>query len=349
VLAPTSVTNSNGGVGISNGTGTQTLSVASGDITVRNQGAAQAYINSSGVQDITTRALTVALSSNSASGASASVESTGNQTINLNGDGVSVGTATLTVNNTSSASGSTAKVRAGGNQVINMDYDAAGQVKVGDTGALGRSEISTAGDQTIVAGSLLLQGGAGSTAQAALDAGATKTSTVSTLYGAVQLLGGSDGPSSIDPAVLSIVSNGSVLLQAGSNATSWAEILAGIFNLAATTGDLSLINSTTSSATATIASTTFNFYGPGAIYLTGGTITASGTGSVTVPGFCNNCATNLIGLFNINAYVPPPIDYVDIVTQDVVSLSVLAEALLGFYISEDGTLVPTSRRLGQCY
>ncbi len=227
-----------------------------------------------------------------------------------------------------------------------MDYDSAGLVKIGNVAAQGISAIIAGGDHTMVAGQLLIQGGANINANSLLIA--PNNMVISTLYGPVELKGGSDGGAFIDPAQLDIVSNGSVLMQAGTNSTANAFIDAGVFNLAATTGDLNLINSTTSIAAAAITAGTFNFAGPGNVNLTGGTITVTTGGTVNVTGTCNNCSTHLLGPFSVTAYVPPPTDFGALVADSILTLTELT-GLFEVQFDESGELVLTSRRLNQCY
>ena len=122
-----------------------------------------------------------------------------------------------------------------------------------------------------------------------------------------------------------------------------------MFNLAATTGDLSLINSTTSSATAAITANTFNFSGPGNVTLSGGTVTAANPSTINITGLCNNCTTNLIGPFTVTAYVPPPVNFSALVVGDILTLSELSTGPFEAYVDESGALVLTRRRLNQCY
>lgn len=135
---------------------------------------------------------------------------------------------------------------------------------------------------------------------------------------------------------------------AGANSTANTNINAGTFDLAATSGDLTLTNSAL--ATSTITSTVFNFTGPNAVNLTGGTVTATGTGTVNIAGVCNNCTTNLIGSgWTVNAYVPPPINFAALVAGDILTLTDATGLTFELVVSDDGTLVLTNRRLNQCY
>lgn len=320
-----------------------------GAMTVDNQAGWITYIASAGNQTINADSLAVSLSSTSGANPFAGVSASGNQSVTLRGDEATVGTATLSVANTSNTTGSTAAVTSGGNQTILMNYDAAGLVSIGDVNGQGLTKISATGDLTLVAGQVLLQGGAAAGSDAQLMAGATATMLVSSLYGPVELKGGVAGGAYIDPALLEIVSNGSVQMLAGTTSSSSTNITADVFNLAATIGDLSLVNSGTSSATSTISAGTFNYYGPGAVTLQGGTISATAPSTINVTGLCTNCSTNLIGPFSVTAYVPPPTDFGALIAGDILSLANLTSDMFELVFDEDGNLVLTTRRLNQCY
>lgn len=332
----------------------QTISVG-GSLTVDNQAGWITYISSSGTQTINAEALAVSLSSTSGANPFAGLSASGDQAITLRGDEATVGTATLSVVNLSSATGSTAAVTSGGNQTILMNYDAAGLVSIGDASGQGLAKISAAGNLTLVAGQVLLQGGATAGSDAKLLAGdqppnaPTGTMLISSLYGPVELKGGAAGGAYIDPAQLDVVSNGSVQMLAGTTASSNTNITADLFNLAATIGDLSLVNSTTSSATSSISAGTFNYYGPGAVNLQGGTITATAPSTINVTGLCTNCSSNLIGPFSVTAYVPPPTNFGALVASGILGLTDLTVDMFELVFDEDGNLVLTLRRLNQCY
>lgn len=358
LIAP-SATPSTGVTSIEAGSGGQTLNVG-GAMTVDNQAGWLTYVASAGTQTVTADSLAVRLSSTNVARPFAGLSATGNQSITLNGVDANLdhvndaGTATLSVVNLSNAAGSVAAVSSSASQTILMNYDAAGQVLIGDAAGQGQgvAKITAGADLTLVAGSLLIQGGAGVGSDASLKAPGTMV--LSTLYKpvesdgsikSVELTGGVNGAAFIDPLQLDVASNGSVTLQAGTNATADASITATTFNLAATSGNLSLINSAL--ATASITTTTFNFTGSGAVNLAGGTITATAAGTINVLGLCNNCSTNLIGPFSVTAFVPPPTNTSP--AGSIQFLSELASGLFDAYIDETGNLVLTRRRLNQCY
>ena len=364
-------------------------------MTIDNQGGLRTEVTTTGTQDITAQSLAISLSSTNGTAPFAGLSATGDQTINLSGDGSSIPdptdssktivapSATLTVANLSGAAGSLAAIKTSGNLSILMDYqegrstnyDAAGKMTIGHVDGQGAATVSAGGDLTIVAGQLLLQGGATAASDAKLLSGdqpslpPTGTMTISTLYGPVEMLGGAGGGAYIDPLNLNVVSNGAVLMQAGTNSSANTNITAGTFNLAATTGALGLYNSTTSSATSTITASNFNFSAVGTIVLNGGTITATNGGTfnsnVVPPGnptlFCINCPTNLFGLFFFGTGadglplvgVPqppvPPTGPGTIAAGDVAYLGEFAAGLFDLTFDESGNLVTTRRRLNQCY
>ena len=335
------------------GVGGQTIHVG-GAIAVDNKAGWHVNITSSGAQTITADSLAISMSSSSGANPYAGVYATGNQNLTLNGVNANAdevndaGTATLFVVNQSPSAGSLTELSSGANQTILMDYDAAGLVQIGDVAGQGVAKITAGATHTMVAGSLLIQGGAGVGSNASLEA--TGNMALSTLYGPVELKGGTNGSAFIDPPLLNVASNGSVSLLAGSNATANASITAGIFNLAATTGNLNLTNS--AAATATIAATTFNFTGAGNVNLTGGTITGTAPSTINITGLCNNCSTNLFGPFSVTAFVPAvPLstNFSALVANDILMLAQIAGWGVDAYIDENGYWVLTSRRLNQCY
>ncbi len=356
VVAPATSPNADGFVSIESGTGGQTLYLPNGSLTVDNAGAVAAYISTDGDQSIVARSMLISVSSPyglGGIGPVAVVSAEGDQDIYLVGDGVTAGTATLVVRNMSAVAGSMAALYSGGDLSILMDYNAAGLVQIGDINGLGRAFILADKMLTMVAGQLLLQGGLNAGADALLlSAQADPTDGImvlSTLYGPVELKGGTMGGAYIDPPELYITSNGSVLLQAGTGPGANANINAGLFQLAATTGDLNLFTTPASPATATITAGSFYYVGPGGVYLINGTITAPDGGSINVPLECVNCDINIFGPVEVNAYVPPPVDYAALVAGDVTSLAELGGGLFEALFDDDGNLVFSRRRLSQCF
>ncbi|TFZ03339.1 filamentous hemagglutinin N-terminal domain-containing protein [Ramlibacter rhizophilus] len=357
---------SSGVVGIDSSAGAQTVSTG-GVLSLDNQGAAAVRVLASGGQQtVEAQSMSIALAGTQANAFAGLRTAAGfDQEVTLAGDGLTAGTASLTVRNTSTGANAVAGIQSGGAlslRVTDDNYDTAGAVQVGHTADTGRSEISAATDLDLVAGSLTLQGGATATAVAALNAPGTMN--VSSLYGGVQLLGGAAGAAGIDPLLLSVVSNGSVLLQGGGSAAATSTIQAGTFNLAATAGDLSLVNSI---GGATINATTFSFTGPNALNLNGGTITVSNTGAISIDGVCVNCDTNLIGTFSIRSYVAPPppppgpgtapgtgsgsgpaADYVTQVANNVAMLTDAWGNSFELVLLEDGTVNWRPTRRNQC-
>jgi trimeric autotransporter adhesin len=323
----------------------QSISVG-GAMTVVNQGGWLTYVAAAGTQAISADAIGISLSTASpVSSPFAGITATGNQSITLHGDGSTVGSATVSIFNTSSLTDSLAAISTAANQTILMDYNSAGLVQIGSTDGLGRTQIYAGGTHTLVAGQLLIQGGASAAATAALMS-PNDAAVISTIYGPIQLRGGALGAALIDPPQLDMVSNNGVFLLAGTGSSASATINAGTFNLAATNGDLSLISS---AAAAAIIANVFNYFGAGNVNLTGGTITVSQAGTITITGICYSCGTNLFGPFSISAYIPPPTDYGALVMAGLVSLSDLGVGLFEAYYNEDGQLELRNRRLNQCY
>ncbi|MEP6969746.1 MAG: hypothetical protein ABJA49_04840, partial [Betaproteobacteria bacterium] len=323
----------------------QSISVG-GAMTIDNQGGWLTYVAAAGTQNIGADAIGISLSSASpVSSPFAGITATGNQFIVLHGSGADDRSATISIYNTSSLTDSLAAISSAADQTILMDYNSAGLVQIGSANGMGRTQIYAGGKHTMVAGELLIQGGASVAATAAIMV-PNDAAVISTIYGPITLQGGSLGAALIDPPQLDMVSNNGVFLLAGSGSSASATIDAGIFNLAATNGDLSLIST---AATAAIRASVFNYFGGGNVNLTGGTVTVSKSGTITITGICYNCDTNLFGPFSVFAYVPPPTDYGALVTSDLLALADLGKGLFDAYYNEDGQLELRNRRLNQCY
>jgi len=315
LLSP-SATPSTGVTSIESMAGGQTLDVG-GAISLNNQGGWMTYAGTSGGQNISARSLAISLSSTNGAAPFAGLSASGSQSITLNGDGATPGSATVAVLNLSNAANSSAAIKTLGNLDLQMDYDVAGAVTVGSTNGQGATQISAGGNLTMVAGQLLLQGGATTASDAKLLSGAqppaapTGTMLISTLYGPVNMIGGAGGGAYIDPLELSIVANGSLLMVAGSGPTANTNITAGLLNLAVTAGNLSLINSTV--ATSTITAGTFNYFSPPP------------------------------------APPPPPTNFGAEVMADLLSLAELSSGMFELVFDENGDPVLRPRRLNQCY
>ena len=196
------------------------------------------------------------------------ISASGDQMITLNGSG-SAGSATLTLSNDGSGTGSTTQILAGADQAITMSTPYAGAFNLGSATSLGNSQVFATGTQTTLVGSLRVQGGATSVAMASLEADGYKA--VSTLYGGIEVLGGAAGPAQIDPPNLNVVSNGLILVQAGSGSTAFALITGGNINLAATNGNVSVIGGgAAANITATGIPGTINIFGTGNLTITPG-------------------------------------------------------------------------------
>jgi filamentous hemagglutinin family protein len=317
-----------------------------GAMSIVSQAGRRTYVGATGTQSISADSLGISLSSAApVSAPFAGVTAGGNQIINLYGDGTTVGTATLSIFNTSSLTDSSAAVSTAANQTILMDYNSAGLVQIGSTDGLGKTQIVAGGTHTMVAGQLLIQGGASAAATAALMV-PNDAAVISTIYGPIEIKGGALGAALIDPPQLDMVSNNGVFLLAGAGPSASATINAGTFNLAATQGDLSLISS---AAAAAITANVFNYFGAGNVNLAGGTITVSQSGSITITGICYSCDTNLFGKFSVFAFVPPPTDFGALAANNLLALADLGFGQFDAFYNEDGELELRNRRLNQCY
>ena len=344
---------------IESGTGGQTIVV--GDVIgISNNGGTSTRITSGANQSITADALSITLASTNGAATRAEVSAVGNQVITLNGGAAP---ATLTVANFSGAAGSSARLTAGGTQTIAMNYFNAGKMQIGDVNALGESLVESGGNQTIVVGGLTIQGGATAAAASKLLAGTPTTGTmlVSTLNGPIEVLAGAAGSASMDPLLLSGVSNGSILIAGGAGSTAFANVTAGTINMAATNGNMAVIGG---GAPATVvAANQFNLTASGGLAFTpgaaGSNISAPNGGIITLGGPCTGCVSGLIGPFNVSQVLPvdPVVNpalygassylYVQDTFLALNQYDEFGELMLG----EDGSLLYGNRRRGlnQCY
>jgi filamentous hemagglutinin family protein len=348
-------------VSIESGAGGQTLTTG-GAISLDNAGAQTMQIASGAAQTINTDSLSIVLGSTTGALPLSTVNATGNQNIVLNGVDTTnpVTPATLTVTNFSATAGSKAALEAGGNQTITMNYLAAGRMQVGDVNDQGIARVYAGGDQTIVAGEVLVQGGASPLASSTLSDG-------STLNGKVSVLAGSTGLAELDPLNLSVVSNGAISVTSGAVSTASATVTAGIINMTATNGNMSVISGgAPATVTATSTSTlpgvnTFNLNASGGLTIAGGaSITASAGGSLLLGGPCVGCTSGLVGPFTVT--VPPLVNTaipgatnagLFIWTSNLASLDPALQDLIAagydLVMEEDGTITSRRRNLAQCY
>jgi hypothetical protein len=226
--------------------------------------------------------------------------------------------------------------------------------------------VYAGGDQTIVAGALLVQGGASDLASATLSAGTLSSGTMllSTLGGPIQVLGGSAGAAGIDPLNLSAVSNGSIVLTSGSGSTAGASVNAGSISMTATNGNMAVIGGGTPatvlvSTTATVAGiNSFNLYSSGGLSFAGGsTISALAGGVLLLGGPCTGCASGLLGPFSVTetavpvtlpTYTPNLLVSNVLAQMDQATLELVA-AGYDLVVAEDGTVTSRRRNLNQCY
>ncbi len=242
----------------------QTL-LLQGALRLDNALGSSTRVTSFGTQSVTSDSITISQGGSQAQ-AFSGLQATGAQSITLIGDDVSANTAFLDISNLNNGTNSKSGILTDAAlllRVTDLNYDTAGTVQVGSATSLGVSEIYAGTRMDLIAGKLTIQGGSTGEAKAAVNAGVTAndgTMNISTLYGPTQLLGGQRGSATIDPQLLNMSSNGSVLLQAGASSTAFTNITAGTLNMAALFGNLNLVNS--ASATSTITATTFNLSNP---------------------------------------------------------------------------------------
>ncbi|GMV55743.1 MAG: hypothetical protein AMXMBFR6_15480 [Betaproteobacteria bacterium] len=220
-------------------TGPSTLqSIGASTITVSAPSAyGEARIDSlsTGGQNISATSVQV---TSGASGSKARIyNQAGTQTLSLgqDGQGVSLRVAAL--------GGGTASVESGGNQKLS----ASGKVVIGDLAALGSAWLKAVNLDAVI-GSLAVLGGAGGGANAKIDA--AQQLVISTLRGGTQLKAGLGGTASIDPAILSLATNGALDVIADGVGAS---ITGDEVKVAATAGDLSLVGGSGGNADARIA------------------------------------------------------------------------------------------------
>lgn len=220
-------------------TGPSTLqSIGASAITVSAPSAyGEARIDSlsTGGQNISATSVQV---TSGASGSKARIyNQAGTQTLSLgqDGQGVSLRVAAL--------GGGTASVESGGNQKLS----ASGKVVIGDLAALGSAWLKAVNLDAVI-GSLAVLGGAGGGANAKIDA--AQQLVISTLRGGTQLKAGLGGTASIDPAILSLATNGALDVIADGVGAS---ITGDEVKVAATAGNLSLVGGSGGNADARIA------------------------------------------------------------------------------------------------
>lgn len=354
-------------VSIEAGAGGQALSVADA-VSVNNASANVMQIASGADQTISADALSLVLSSTTGTAPKVAITATGNQVLTLNG-GIpptapvtTPGPATLTVSNLSATAGSQALLQAGGNQTIAMNYLSAGMMQVGDIASQGVSKVYATGNQTIVAGELLVQGGSTATATATLSDGTSTSGTmlISTLGGPMRVLGGAAGAAAIDPLNLSAVANGSILLTSGAASTAGASVTAGVINMTATNGNMAVIGggaaaTVLASSTSTAAGVnSFNLNNSGGLTISGGSVSATAGGVVLLGGPCIGCANGLVGPFTVTA-PPATVNYsANLLVTNVVALldQTLLDLVAAGYdlvVAEDGTVTSYRRGVSQCF
>ena len=338
-----------------------------GMIAIKNPGSDAARITAVGNQVAAASAIEVALNSSVNGTPLAELRSDADQTMTLDGGvGAGAGAASLTIANTSTTAGSLAQIKAGGAQQVLMPYDErAGRLLVGGTATTGSSLLSAGGAQTLVVGDVLVQGGATPAGSAKILA--VGDGNISAINGSISVLGGLAGPAAIDPPNLNLVSNGNIVVQAGTQATATALIQGGNVNIAATAGNIQTTGGAAAGATASIAANgaapggNLNLFSSGNVAFTpnagGATATAPGNTNVFALGQCVGCGPALIGPGPVNiqvgAIVNPvgTVALVDPTTGDILAMLDSIQDFFGMMtINEDGEIVidPTRRRLPRC-
>lgn len=239
--------------------GSQVFDVGGG-FTIETFGSGNAQVVSASTQEVTADYLKVASNINATGNAALSAP--GDQTIRTTNGLAAVDGASMRV---AALGTGTASVTSGGNQVIELDYpdmmytNRDGTLKLGDPEAQSVSTVSAAGDQTIIAREIFIEGGGptevGTGAAASSKLNADGAQVISTLLGGITIAGGGgDGASaSIDPSSQSIVTNGPLLLTGGSGSNATSSIFSsGSLFIAATFGDIVLTGGTGSGASASI-------------------------------------------------------------------------------------------------
>ncbi|OGA06402.1 MAG: hypothetical protein A2W68_15935 [Betaproteobacteria bacterium RIFCSPLOWO2_02_64_14] len=230
----------------------QTITANFGGLTLTNSGAGTVEVTSAGTQAVTSHFVDVTTSAGGAG--NATLSATGNQRIHTTNE---TGPLFFGVRVAALGTG-TASVESGASQLLEVTYPEVmqssgltGAMVIGDVNVAGTSRIKAV-DQTVVAGSIVVQSGAvGSISELK----ASGTQTVSTLTGGISVLGGSGDNSlaQIDPTTQTILSNGTLAVQGGSGVNAIAQIVSGSAQTIYTTnGDFTLSGGSASGAAAFI-------------------------------------------------------------------------------------------------
>jgi hypothetical protein len=200
----------------------QTVST-NGGLTLTNSGAGNVALTSAGAQSVSASFADVS----TAAGATgnARLSSTGNQRIHTTNQNGILGLRVAALGS------GTASIDSGASQLLEVTYPEAmtsaltGAMVIGNINAAGVSRV-TAVDQSVFAGSLLIQSGASGSIS---ELSASASQAISTLKGGLSVLGGSGNNTlaQIDPVAQSIVANGGVTVQGGTGTNAVAQILAG--------------------------------------------------------------------------------------------------------------------------
>jgi filamentous hemagglutinin family protein len=251
----------------------QTITANSGGVTLTNSGAGTVAVTSAGTQAVTSRFVDVTTSAGSTG--NATLSSTGNQRIHATNENATRGLRVAALGT------GTASIESGASQLLEVTYPEVmqtsgltGAMVIGDVNAAGVSRVKAV-DQSVFAGSIVVQSGAVNSLSELKASGAQ---TVSTLTGGISILGGSGDNSlaQIDPTTQTILSNGTIAIQGGSGVNSIAQIVSGSGQTVySTNGNLTLTGGTNTNADALITNV-----GPAAIVgSTGNIVLTAGSGS----------------------------------------------------------------------
>jgi hypothetical protein len=185
--------------------------------------------------------------------------------------------------------------------------------------------------------------------------------TITAMSGGIEVIGGAAGSAEIDPPDLNMVSNGPVVVQAGAGATAYALITGSNINIAATSGNISVLGG---GASAGITSAGMvNLFGSGNLTISpagSAQVSAGAPSLINILGTCFGCDTGLVGPFTLIVGSLGSLDSLDSLLgslnpyADVLSLLDYASGWedlndVYFIYDEDGNPIAIGRRrLQQC-
>ncbi|MGQ0523486.1 MAG: two-partner secretion domain-containing protein [Betaproteobacteria bacterium] len=237
----------------------QTITASGGGLRLTNSGSGTLEVTSAGSQKVTARYVDVQTSAGSSG--NATLSTTGTQYIRTTNENVNEESLIV------AAFGSgTAKIEAGTSQLLEVGYplimqgssSGSGLLSIGSANgvdAAGNSLV-LATDQTVFAGSILVQGPTGSGALSKLSA--TNAQNVSTLLGGIDVLGGTgaDSLATVDPLVQVLLVNGPISLLGGQGPGTNADasiVSGGSQTILGTSGGITLTGGQTTGSDALIS------------------------------------------------------------------------------------------------